>query len=93
MIRHEVTGGTDPIRVKRPEAVETYAEDAISSELSLALAFTWFYKSARADVHVGVDVAVIMVPTPLRDSQRELAYVEEASPKASASKCFSRASR
>src|ERR1017187_4049679 len=77
---HDVTGyDTDLVRVKRLEAGESYVEDVSAGELAAALESGRFRPSASADVCAGFDVAVITVPTPLRDGQPDLAYVEAAS--------------
>ena len=77
---HEVAGyDTDPIRVKRLEAGESYVEDVSDGELAAALESGRFRPSASADACAGFDVAVITVPTPLRDGLPDLAYVEAAS--------------
>ena len=77
---HEVAGyDTDLVRVKRLEAGESYVEDVPACELAAALASGRFRPSANADVCDGFDVAVITVPTPLRDGLPDLACVEAAS--------------
>ena len=77
---HDVTGyDTDLVRVKRLEAGESYVEDVPAGELAAAAESGRFRPSASADACAGFDVAVITVPTPLRDGQPDLAYVEAAS--------------
>jgi UDP-N-acetyl-D-glucosamine dehydrogenase len=77
---HEVTGyDTDLVRVKRLEAGESYVEDVPANELTAALRSGRFQPSASADACAGFDVAVITVPTPLREGLPDLAYVEAAS--------------
>jgi UDP-N-acetyl-D-glucosamine dehydrogenase len=77
---HEVAGyDTDPVRVKRLEAGESYVEDVPAGELAAALASGRFRPSANAEACDGFDVAVITVPTPLRDGLPDLACVEAAS--------------
>ncbi len=77
---HHVTGyDTDAIRVKRLEAGESYVEDVPSSELAAALDSGRFHPSSRADACVGFDVALITVPTPLREGLPDLTCVEAAS--------------
>ena len=77
---HDVTGyDTDLSRVKRLAAGESYVEDVPAGELAAALASGRFRPSARADACDGFDVAVITVPTPLRDGLPDLACVEAAS--------------
>jgi UDP-N-acetyl-D-glucosamine dehydrogenase len=69
---------TDPGRIKRLAAADSYVEDVSDETLSGALA-TGRYRptSDEADCD-GFDVAVIDVPTPLRDGQPHLAHVEAA---------------
>jgi UDP-N-acetyl-D-glucosamine dehydrogenase len=77
---HDVTGyDTDLVRVKRLEAGESYVEDVPAGELTAALQSGRFRPSASADACAGFDVAVITVPTPLREGLPDLAYVEAAS--------------
>ena len=77
---HEVAGyDTDPVRVKRLQAGEPYVEDVLASELAAALESGRFRPSANPDACAGFDVAVITVPTPLRDGLPDLACLEAAS--------------
>ena len=79
-VGHEVVGyDTDAVRVKRLEAGESYVEDVSSCELATALNSGRFRLSSNADDCTGFDVAVIAVPTPLRDGLPDLAYIEAAS--------------
>jgi UDP-N-acetyl-D-glucosamine dehydrogenase len=79
-VGHDVVGyDIDTARVKRLQAGESYVEDVPSAELAAALKSGRFRPSANADACVGFDVAVITVPTPLRDGLPDLAYVEAAS--------------
>jgi UDP-N-acetyl-D-glucosamine dehydrogenase len=74
---HEVVGyDTGAVRVKRPEAGESYVEDVSSCELSATLNCGRFCVSSKADVFTGIDVPVIAVPTPLRDGLPDPAYIE-----------------
>jgi UDP-N-acetyl-D-mannosaminuronate dehydrogenase len=53
---HEVTGyDTDPVRVKRLEAGESYVEDVPPAELAAALGSGRFRPSARAGACAGFD--------------------------------------
>jgi UDP-N-acetyl-D-glucosamine dehydrogenase len=77
---HEVTGyDTDPVRVKRLEAGESYVEDVTSAELAAALESGRFHPSTRPGACAGFEVAVITVPTPLREGLPDLTCVEAAS--------------
>jgi UDP-N-acetyl-D-glucosamine dehydrogenase len=79
-VGHEVTGyDTDRARVKRLEAGESYVEDVPACEVAAALESGRFRPSSDADACAGFDVAVITVPTPLRDGLPDLACVEAAS--------------
>jgi UDP-N-acetyl-D-glucosamine dehydrogenase len=77
---HEVTGyDVDVNRIKRLEAGETYVEDVPAGELAAALESGRFRPSANADACAGFDVALVAVPTPLRDGLPDLACLEAAS--------------
>jgi UDP-N-acetyl-D-glucosamine dehydrogenase len=77
---HKVAGyDTDLARVKRLEGGESYVEDVPDCELATALESGRFRASVNADVCDGFDVAVITVPTPLREGLPDLACVEAAS--------------
>jgi UDP-N-acetyl-D-glucosamine dehydrogenase len=78
-VGHDVIGyDTDLVRVKRLEAGESYVEDVSEDELGSALESGRFRPSASAGDCDGFDVAVITVPTPLRDGLPDLACVEAA---------------
>src|SRR5260370_16691099 len=70
---------TDPVRVKRLEAGESYVEDVSTSELAAALETGRFQPSVNGAVCAGFDVTVITVPTPLLDGLPDLACLETAS--------------
>jgi UDP-N-acetyl-D-glucosamine dehydrogenase len=77
---HDVTGyDTNPGRVKRLEAGESYVEDVPAGEVAAALESGRFRPSASVDACTGFDVALITVPTPLRDGLPDLACLEAAS--------------
>jgi UDP-N-acetyl-D-glucosamine dehydrogenase len=79
-VGHAVVGyDVDPVRVKRLEAGESYVEDVPDDELAAALASGRFRPSGSADACADFDVAVITVPTPLREGLPDLSYVEAAS--------------
>ena len=66
----------DEIRVKRLNAGESYVEDVPDAVLQEALA-TGRYRATTAERDcAGFDVAVITVPTPLRDGVPDLSYIE-----------------
>ena len=77
---HHVTGyDTDAGRVKRLEAGESYVEDVPAGEVAAALESGRFRPSSSAGACAGFDVALITVPTPLRDGLPDLACLEAAS--------------
>jgi UDP-N-acetyl-D-glucosamine dehydrogenase len=66
----------DEIRVKRLNAGESFVEDVPDSVLQEALA-TGRYRATTVERHcAGFDVAVITVPTPLREGVPDLSYIE-----------------
>ena len=75
----DVTGlEIDDARVKRLSAGESYVEDVPSSELAAALA-TGRYRATSDEADIaGFDVAVITVPTPLRETLPDLSHIESA---------------
>jgi UDP-N-acetyl-D-glucosamine dehydrogenase len=70
---------TDAGRVKLLEAGESYVEDVSGAEVQSALQGGMFRPSCDDGACAGFDVAVITVPTPLRDGLPDLSYVESAS--------------
>jgi UDP-N-acetyl-D-glucosamine dehydrogenase len=79
-VGHDVVGyDTDTTRVKRILAGESYVEDVSSSVLAGAVATGRYLISSDARACAGFDVAVITVPTPLREGIPDLSYIEHAS--------------
>src|SRR6266705_2044990 len=77
---HRVIGyDVDADRVKLLSAGESYIEDVPASQLMAAVSAGTFRPSSRADACAGFDVALVTVPTPLRDGLPDLACVEAAS--------------
>jgi UDP-N-acetyl-D-glucosamine dehydrogenase len=77
---HLVIGyDTDAGRVKMLAAGESYIEDVPARQVTAALRGDRFIPSSDALACAGFDVAVITVPTPLRDGLPDLTYVESAS--------------
>ncbi len=68
----------DERRVERLSAGDSYIEDVDNDELAAAIA-TGRYRATTdpADI-AGFDVAVITVPTPLRDTLPDLSHIESA---------------
>ena len=79
-VGHDVVGvEVDPARLKRLETGESYVEDVASEELQAALDTGRYVPSSDYEPAAGFDVAVITVPTPLRDGSPDLSYIEESS--------------
>ncbi|MGH9065903.1 MAG: nucleotide sugar dehydrogenase [Acidimicrobiales bacterium] len=70
---------TDQARVKRLAAASSYVEHISDETLTAALATGRYRPTVEEADCAGFDVAVIDVPTPLKDGQPYLAYVEAAS--------------
>ena len=78
-VGHTVIGyDVDAERVKRLAAGESYVDDITSAELQSVLDAGSYRPSADPRVCAGFDVAVIAVPTPLRDGMPDLTYIEES---------------
>ncbi len=69
---------TDVERVKGLAAGESYVEDISSAELAAALASGRYRASTDPTDCAGFDVAVVTVPTPLREGNPDLSYIEAA---------------
>jgi UDP-N-acetyl-D-glucosamine dehydrogenase len=78
-VGHSVVGfDVDEDRIKRLAAGESYVEDIASAELQEILASGAYHPSSDPRSCAGFDVAVISVPTPLRDGTPDLSYIEES---------------
>ena len=78
-VGYEVVGfDLDLRRVERLSAGESFVEDVDSEGLRAALASGRYRVSADAASCAGFDIAVITVPTPLRDSSPDLSFIESA---------------
>ncbi|GIF16507.1 nucleotide sugar dehydrogenase [Actinoplanes teichomyceticus] len=76
---HRVVGfDVDDERVKRLAAGESYVDDVTSEQLRQVLAGGRFQASSDPRACAGFDVAVIAVPTPLRDGTPDLRHIEES---------------
>lgn len=74
---HRVVGyDVDLHRIKRLTAGESYVEDVTSSRLRAALDSGAYSATADVAALAGFDIAVITVPTPLRDGVPDLTYIE-----------------
>ncbi|MEV5509510.1 nucleotide sugar dehydrogenase [Streptomyces orinoci] len=76
-VGHRVIGyDVDPQRVQQLAAGQSYVEDVASSRLRAVLDTGAHSPTADATALAGFDIAVITVPTPLRDGVPDLTYVE-----------------
>ena len=78
-VGHEVVGlEKDPTRAERLAAGDSFVEDVSAATLQRALATRSYSVSTSIDAVAGFDVAVITVPTPLRDTLPDLTFIEDA---------------
>jgi UDP-N-acetyl-D-glucosamine dehydrogenase len=78
-VGHSVVGfDVDVDRIKRLAAGESYVDDVPSADLLETLQAGTFQPSSDPRACAGFDVAVIAVPTPLRDGTPDLTYIEES---------------
>jgi UDP-N-acetyl-D-glucosamine dehydrogenase len=78
-VGHDVVGyDVDENRVKRLEVGESYVEDVSAERLLAALGSGRFQPTSQSRGCAGFDVAVITVPTPLKEGNPDLGYVEES---------------
>ncbi len=78
-VGHEVVGlEVDEQRAADLAAGRSYVDDVSSEQLARALASGRYTPSAVVAAAEGYDVAVITVPTPLRESAPDLSYIETA---------------
>ena len=76
---HHVVGyDSNPLRVQRIKSGMSYVEDVSSEQLALAAATGRFQASADAEACRSFDIAVIAVPTPLREGLPDLSQLESA---------------
>jgi UDP-N-acetyl-D-glucosamine dehydrogenase len=76
-VGHEVVGyDVDTARVGRLARGESYVEDISAERLGAVLADRSYRPSTDPADCAGFDVALITVPTPLRDGAPDLSYVE-----------------
>jgi UDP-N-acetyl-D-glucosamine dehydrogenase len=68
----------DESKTKRLNAAESYVEDVTDLALAAALDTGRYTPSSEAKACAGFDVAVVTVPTPLKDGNPDLSYVESA---------------
>ncbi|MFC7275788.1 nucleotide sugar dehydrogenase [Paractinoplanes rhizophilus] len=76
---HDVVGfDVDEERVKRLAAGESYVDDVADAELREILDAGTFHPAHDPRACAGFDMAVISVPTPLREGMPDLSYIEQA---------------
>jgi UDP-N-acetyl-D-glucosamine dehydrogenase len=78
-VGHTVVGfDVDEDRIKRLASGESYVDDISSAQLREILDAGSFQPSSDPRSCAGFDVAVIAVPTPLREGTPDLTYIEES---------------
>lgn len=78
-VGHEVVAyDIDEVRAKRLVVGESYIEDIADGELRAILEAGTFQPSSEARACAAFDVAIIAVPTPLRDGVPDLQYIEKS---------------
>ncbi|MEV4115974.1 hypothetical protein [Nonomuraea sp. NPDC049695] len=76
-VGHRVIGyDVDPHRVQQLAAGHSYVEDVTSARLRAVLDSGAYSGTTDAAALAGFDIAVIIVPTPLRDGLPDLTYIE-----------------
>jgi UDP-N-acetyl-D-glucosamine dehydrogenase len=78
-VGYEVIGfDTDSRRVERLKAADSYVEDIASEQLSAALNTDRYVPTTDPGQLAGFDVALITVPTPLKEGAPDLSFIEDA---------------
>ncbi|MCA1711238.1 MAG: nucleotide sugar dehydrogenase [Actinobacteria bacterium] len=78
-VGYDVVGlEVDQSRVERLTAGQSYVEDVPSETLAEALRSGRYLATAEYAAAEGFDVAVITVPTPLREGNPDLSYIEDS---------------
>ena len=78
-VGHQVVAyDVDEVRMKRLVTGESYIEDISDETLSALLAAGTFHPSSEARACAAFDVAIIAVPTPLREGAPDLRYIEQS---------------
>jgi len=79
-VGYQVVGyDTDTQRIKRLEAGESYVEDVSQAALYQALDSGRYRPASDEEACAGFQVAVVTVPTPLKEGNPDLSYIEAAS--------------
>lgn len=68
----------DKNRIDCLRKAETFIDDITDSDLAIAMSTGRYLPTDDAAALAGFDVAVVCVPTPLRDGAPDLSYVEDA---------------
>lgn len=78
-VGHQVVAyDIDENRMKRLQVGESYIEDISDDELTAILDAGTFHPSSEARACAAFDVAIIAVPTPLREGVPDLRYIEQS---------------
>jgi UDP-N-acetyl-D-mannosaminuronic acid dehydrogenase/UDP-N-acetyl-D-glucosamine dehydrogenase len=78
-VGHDVVGfDVDKDRIDRLRLAHSFVDDVTDEDLQVALATERFHPTDDPTALTGFDVAVISVPTPLRDSAPDLHFIEDA---------------
>jgi len=78
-VGYDVVGvETDGTRVERLQTGQSYVEDVSHDQLRDALSSTRYLATPSYDDAAEFDVAVITVPTPLKEGNPDLSFVEDA---------------
>ncbi len=78
-VGHDVVGlEVDPRRAGDLHAGRSYVDDVTSTQLAAALSTGRYRPSTQPGDAAGFDVAVITVPTPLREGAPDLSFIEAA---------------
>ena len=78
-VGHDVVGfDVDEERIKRLAGGESYVDDIADAELRAILDAGTFHPACDPRACAGFDVAVISVPTPLREGLPDLTFIEDA---------------
>lgn len=76
---HDVVGfDVDDARIESLKDGRSFVADVADETVAAALAARRYRPTSDPDALAGFDVAVLSVPTPLRDGQPDLSYVEAA---------------
>jgi UDP-N-acetyl-D-glucosamine dehydrogenase len=78
-IGHRVVGfDTDEARTARLMAADSYVEDVRSAQLEAAISTGRYMATNDEEACEGFDVALITVPTPLKEGVPDLSFIEDA---------------